>query len=491
MKNRLFGTYETDWKLLAWSEIAFFCQIILEGLVTGLWYSSILGKNTTLFVSCIVMVLIFLISTYLARILAKQTLDLLSRAIIFIIWISAAELFSLKLLLFSGEPLSIREMLAQSIFAFGASPKGYTAFAHIFVILVMIIFSVFIARTPSSKGRYLGHFRTGLLLFLIYGVLFYPQNPNGSLITFLAYLFVGLVGLTFDSIASMEESRRGRLPRFDLKRFAGLIGMSLGMILIIGITRLIFNDFIVALIVQALITILIAIMMVGITILSPVLAIVLEAAYKIGQKLMPEVFSQQQEAQIIQESIDEVATMGEESLHMVGELLKENVHVIMIAILIVSVIVLILLLKWKPWTRRIIGENLSTDSTQKVSLLPVAQQHKTHRRRRWLDPNQLIGAARIRRTYVNLMNLCTKLEHQRPEAVTPLEFIPEMETLFKGQNHNLMTITQGYIKIRYGELPEDQEAVEHVIQAWKEIERIGKVELARHRQLRRQLKKKK
>ncbi|HUF37795.1 MAG TPA: DUF4129 domain-containing protein [Anaerolineales bacterium] len=87
---------------------------------------------------------------------------------------------------------------------------------------------------------------------------------------------------------------------------------------------------------------------------------------------------------------------------------------------------------------------------------------------------RLLAAARIRRIYARLMNLCEDLDAPRPAASTPHEFVPMMAELFTGGADDLSLITDAYQQVRYGELPERAEAVEQVEAAWERVQAEGK-----------------
>jgi hypothetical protein len=81
------------------------------------------------------------------------------------------------------------------------------------------------------------------------------------------------------------------------------------------------------------------------------------------------------------------------------------------------------------------------------------------------------------------MNLCERLEQSRPAWRTSVEFLPDLEALFPGFQRKLGTITEAYLKIRYGDLPELREEVEAVENAWRGVSEVGyeKVEEAKSR----------
>jgi hypothetical protein len=87
--------------------------------------------------------------------------------------------------------------------------------------------------------------------------------------------------------------------------------------------------------------------------------------------------------------------------------------------------------------------------------------------------DRLRAAARIRRVYAELMNLCGDLGQPRPEPVTPLEFLPAAGQVFPNLNTDLELITRSYLRVRYGELPETHQEVELVETAWQRVSEEG------------------
>ena len=92
---------------------------------------------------------------------------------------------------------------------------------------------------------------------------------------------------------------------------------------------------------------------------------------------------------------------------------------------------------------------------------------------RFRPAQRIMAAARIRRIYGELMDLCKQLNSPRPESSTPFEFLPEMGKLFTGQTENLSLLTQAYVRVRYGQYPESQAEIEAVEGAWQHIQAEG------------------
>lgn len=90
---------------------------------------------------------------------------------------------------------------------------------------------------------------------------------------------------------------------------------------------------------------------------------------------------------------------------------------------------------------------------------------------------RLIAAARIRRVYSQLMELSAKLRNPRLASRTPLEFLPKLVALFPRLTTELKTITNAYLRVRYGDLPETREEVEVVEMAWNRVSADGQEQL--------------
>ncbi len=93
---------------------------------------------------------------------------------------------------------------------------------------------------------------------------------------------------------------------------------------------------------------------------------------------------------------------------------------------------------------------------------------------------RLLAAARIRRIYREMMHLCADLNHPRPEAITPFEFVSSISEVFPAYRREIETITYAYQQVRYGELPERRSEVEEVEIAWANVKAEGE-KLRKHR----------
>jgi hypothetical protein len=90
------------------------------------------------------------------------------------------------------------------------------------------------------------------------------------------------------------------------------------------------------------------------------------------------------------------------------------------------------------------------------------------------DGQRWLAAAKIRRIYARLMELASKLGEPRPPAYTPLEFLPILENLIPEGKADIQVITDAYLRVRYGELPETNQEINRVEEAWEQVNALGK-----------------
>ena len=79
-------------------------------------------------------------------------------------------------------------------------------------------------------------------------------------------------------------------------------------------------------------------------------------------------------------------------------------------------------------------------------------------------------AASIRRIYQNMCRAAAINGYARAEAETPFEYLPTLSKAWPENQADTRLITETYVKIRYGELPESSEELEALRAAWKRLE---------------------
>ncbi|MEM7335959.1 MAG: DUF4129 domain-containing protein, partial [Chloroflexota bacterium] len=81
------------------------------------------------------------------------------------------------------------------------------------------------------------------------------------------------------------------------------------------------------------------------------------------------------------------------------------------------------------------------------------------------------AALTIRRIYAQMSQLAADLDTPREKNETPYEFLSRLATLWPNHENEVSLITQAFVKVRYGELPENQEEFEAIKHAWELLKR--------------------
>ncbi len=80
------------------------------------------------------------------------------------------------------------------------------------------------------------------------------------------------------------------------------------------------------------------------------------------------------------------------------------------------------------------------------------------------------AAERIRQLYADFVEACARQGVARPPAVTPWEFVPLTESILPASRQDVRLLTEAYVRVRYGELPETEAEIRGVEAAWKRVQ---------------------
>jgi hypothetical protein len=83
--------------------------------------------------------------------------------------------------------------------------------------------------------------------------------------------------------------------------------------------------------------------------------------------------------------------------------------------------------------------------------------------RRWRS------ATSIRRIYQAMADTAADFGYPRSESETPYEYLATLSKAWPNQRENIETITEAYIHVRYGEIPEDKDEMDRIVNAWDEL----------------------
>jgi len=79
-------------------------------------------------------------------------------------------------------------------------------------------------------------------------------------------------------------------------------------------------------------------------------------------------------------------------------------------------------------------------------------------------------AASIRRIYQNMCRAAAVNGYSRAEAETPFEYLTTLSKAWPENQADIRLITEAYVKVRYGELPESSEELDGLQEAWKRLQ---------------------
>jgi len=82
------------------------------------------------------------------------------------------------------------------------------------------------------------------------------------------------------------------------------------------------------------------------------------------------------------------------------------------------------------------------------------------------------AAFSIRRIYQEMSATASIVGYPRAETETPFEYLASLKKVWPGNTQDSQTITEAYVRVRYGELPETRQELDHILAAWKRLRQI-------------------
>jgi hypothetical protein len=345
--------------------------------------------------------------------------------------------------------------------------------------------SVSVASQPVDQRGVSISFQFGLLTLMI-SELFHPRiNAAVGFHPLYVFVFLGLFAMGAARIAETNGLRGAKMARFDRLWLVAVAG---GAAVVVGIGALVMallNGWVGEQVGTLLLIVMSVIGGLTVVILFPLLRYLVDLFLQLKDKLqLPE------NSPLMQLGSSVSKWMGEQGDTAMKTIERYGKPVGMIALL---VLLLFATLQALRWYRRLVnsaaekgrstltaGELLKemADAARKRAQEALDELARLLRLRRAAG---MLRAARIRWVYRQMMALCADLGNPRPEAVTPLEFVTTLETLFPTAPRQLREITAAYLRVRYGELPESDDEVSGVMRAWEEVNHLGQQSLASRR----------
>jgi hypothetical protein len=332
--------------------------------------------------------------------------------------------------------------------------------------------------------------RLGVFFFLLLGIVSLFNviriNPLGILIV--CFLFASLLAHSFARADTLEQLRGGFSTPFDW-RWLLAIAMTA---LVIVFVALFTGDTIAVYLSQVavfMMRVLVIVLLILSTIIASPLLLVLFLSFPFLQERLAAVPLLQNITAVMREAIQRIVQFFIDFSAFIGDVmiqlpdLRPVIPYLMWGMLIVAVVVFSLWFgrKWKTFTRKRIAyagvddrKGIPLSLTFLQSLLVESLETFSQRWGNLTSTRRWLGAVRIRVIYTRLMQLCRNLGMERRAVETPIEFMPRLRSLFPEEEDETQLITEAYLRVRYGELPESQDQIEQVERAWKRLKKRAK-----------------
>lgn len=486
-----------------WREITLISMILMELSWVTLWFLLITPSGqAVLYLQAILVLmgmlaLVYLLNRLMVFIGARS---LIHRAVLLLALV--VNLFiGLKMLLYTREAISLGEILNRPLSTFQDMSEIVPVefVVMVFVLLVCWRGIVYSDHQVGSVNA-LYSFRMGIVMFILYGFIlpFYGGSPFPALYIF---LFFSLLAMTTARISVLSQLRGGQKVRFSRHWIAGITLVIIGMV---GLSALVVS-FSQELLFNLLSMLFSWLVYLVVLLFSPLVFLFLQffiwlfGSIRIGEIF--EVFTQLMKnletllngmmntmsSWLSQFNLDRAAAFFEylarlKPLYLWG---------------ILGLLVAAILLGLRRYIFR--GDSLDGAEMQAEPIDEDLLQLLRSTLGRGLDKladnlddilrlrraRRLLAAARIRRIYAMLLGLNARLDNPRPASRTPLEFLPQMEQLFPALSNELTIITDTYLLVRYGGIPESAEDLVRVETAWRRVSSAGKERLKARRRSRR------
>lgn len=390
-----------------------------------------------------------------------------------VIYFGVAYLLGSNLLLQAADN-NFSELFTQALAGLGDLTALIPGKAWLVIVLIWLVFRGYVfGRQGVGRFAVFSFFRLGVVMFLVYGLL---SLANGRELPgigmFTVFLSATLLAMTAARVSFLGRIRGGRRNPFTREWMGGIAGAVLGTV---G------TGFTLALMVvgrlQTLILFLVGIIItLGFAPLLFLLSLFMDVP-------IPEIAPPPPTPEgMVLPPTDLGPDLLDRTNQQVNALPDNLRSIVFIIGIILSVAVLVVFI-WivTASVRRMMGNSEVEYIAKRGDLVELLRKQAGEQLRQpgdWLagrlqGRQRVQAAARIRHIYGDLLDLCAALDIPRPDSQTPLEFQKTILSIMPAIQRELSTITNAYLKVRYGELPETREEVLAVETAWEQVQQAG------------------
>ncbi len=337
-----------------------------------------------------------------------------------------------------------------------------------------------LAITSPTPTRVSFGMRLGILFY--FGAALLTQSQQVALASLPPFFFFGLLATSLARAISLRETG-GQTTSFG-SRWSVFMVLAAGGITLIGflIAALLggLDPDLLATIIQPLFTgvvLFFALLMSPILLLAGKLVELLIEALTSGGMLEeletpvldePLVFGDQPQGSGLQEMVNRF----QEFLDKLGG------FEVCISVLVLLVIVAVIVLTIRRQQRASIGENEERENLDGDALAGLrdmfrrglgALNNALNTVSQFGFGRDLFAALTIRRAYAQMVRLGTERGYPRGIAETPYEYAIVLQVAFQHVQMEIDLITQAYVRVHYGEVPENQQALDNVVSALERL----------------------
>jgi len=465
----------------AWQEVAALALLAMETASVALWLRIITlsGLSVSFWQAWAGLMVIVSISYLLNRLMVTWMIKPSIRRGVMVAWLLIAIYIGARVFLDLGDGSGLAAVGQRLVSALNQVGMAYpTEFLLIIAILWLVWRGVSLADQPFEYSVVRSRLGTGIFWMGAYCLVspLTGESPVGAI-----YLFIGcgLLALSTARIYSYQFVRGSRLIPFTRSWFLGILLSVIGIVGLGFILSLVMQWKVAGWLVALLLGGLRLFVIVGSIIFLPVLVIMLELAPYLARLLeqFPALANQIMGIlSAIQGAVERLLSRINLEL---GIRLSIPRPVLLWGIILLGLILLMISFGGRVLRRR--GMSLfETETLEESDLIKSLRAGLRSIGERFginlgsASVSRLLAEARIRKIYAHLMKLCLDLGLPRPEAQTPLEFLPAMQRLFPDNRHDLEAITRAYLLVRYGELPESEQELSEVEAAWAQVAEAGR-----------------
>ena len=477
--------------LRPWREMAVIASMVMELSWITVWFLLFINREgRILYWRALVVFGFMMVSSYLlSRILVQLNVRIITQRIWMSLMILVFILIGLRTLGNDSEPVGLLALLNRPVRSF---QDAINLFPVEFILMISVLLVCW--RGFYRVGRLVGSmeivqgFQAGTLMLLLYGII---SNWSQAVIGGELYLFVfsGLLAMSAARISVSSYLLGGQRIPFSIRWIAGIAFVAL-LISVLAAQLLNLADGEGPNILRSVLSWIIYILAL---LLSPLMFLVIQIVTYLGRwlnlgGLLQNLVEISQQFQLLIDRLVEgiqqwTARFQLGFLDVWIDKLTITRPIILWSVVILFVVILLVMVRSQIIKDRMEQdaeyESISGQENLLESLRDILRSgldrmaDRLEQMRGLRNARRLLAAARVRRIYVHLLDLSTKLENPRPSSFTPLEFLPSLERLFPGFKGELELITEAYLRVRYGDLPENKDEVFAIDAAWRKVAATG------------------